>query len=520
MTSRLLLCYSVLLLAGSSVRGAEIATNRAGGGAWSDAATWRGNKVPGANDDVVIQKNDIVVFDRNDDGKVTCQKLLIDPKGALVFKNNAGKIVCSVADVVETLGVIRLDGTKNASDHLELRMLGKTAEKRQIKLLKGSGLLLYGRPNLAGDGRNVAVTSPKVGDQKDEISGLIEAGAVSMLDLQRAFIHNVKLQATGIDNTGAKPNERLNVTDTRFLGLSRLFFSGCDTPVISRNTFDASKTPLPSDNAIWVAGPLVEIKDNFIRGYFANGITVYGGDDPVISGNIVEKCGNGIHCYASTNAMIKKCTVRECSLGVYVYTMSGVLEDLVLEKNQTALHNLSATIQLTTVHVKDLPKDGKAITARGGSTTILNCNIVPAQVKVELEAPPAGKPMPVPMTAFQYLIAGVKGAPAGSVLEVHTATPPLPANVADVNVRNSPAPLVGGMTPLPRSLAPLVVKSWMIDTTGKLVPSPEYSVQVLGVAAKEGAARPLLKSQTFRPAESAFRAMPNDPTPTLEVSLK
>jgi parallel beta-helix repeat protein len=517
MMFRLLACCGALLLAGSAGRSAEIATNRAGGGAWTDPASWRGNKVPGPNDDVVIQKNDIVVFDRNDDGKVTCQKLLIDPKGGLIFKSNAGKIVCCVADVIETFGVIRLDGTKSASDHLELRLLGKTAEKRHVKLLKGSGLLLYGRPNLPGDGRNVAVTSPKVEDQKDELSALVEAGTVSMIDVQRAFLHNVKLQATGIDNTGAKPNERVNVTDTRFLGLGRIFFSGCDTPVIARNTFDASKTPLPSDGAIWASGPLVEIKGNFIRGLFAHGIVVYSGEDPVIADNVVEKCSNGIYCYASTNTMIKNCTIRECGLGVYVYSITGVLENLILEKNQTGIHNLTATVQLTTVQVKDIPKDGKAITARGGSTALLNCNIVPAQVKVDLEAPPAGKPMPVPMTAFQYVIAGVKGAPAGSVLEVRTATPPVPANVADVNVRNSPAPLADGLTPLPRSLAPLVVKSWTIDTTGKLVPSPEYSLKLLGPAAKEGAARPLLKAQTFRPADGAFRAMPNDPTPTLEV---
>jgi len=508
----------VLLLAGSAASGAEIASNRSGGGSWTDPATWRGGKVPGPGDDAVIQKNDIVVFDRDDDGKVTCQKLLIDPKGALLFKSNAGKIVCTVADVIETFGVIRLDGTKNAGDHLELRLVGGTAEKRQVKLLKGSGLLLYGRPKLPADGRNVAVTSPKLPDQKDELTALVEAGASAMIDVQRAFLHNVKLQATSIDNTGAKPNERLNVLDSRFLGLGRIWLSACDTPVIARNTFDATKTPLPADNAIWASGPLVEIKGNVIRGWFANGIVVYGGDDPVIADNVVEKCSNGIHCYGSTNVMIKNCTIRECGAGIYVYAVTGVLENLTLVKNPTGIYNLRAHVQLTNVQVSDVPKDGKAVTALGGSTVLLNCNIVPAQVKVDLEPPPAGKPMPIPMTAHQYLIASVKGAPPGTMVEVHTAT--APATVADENVRNSPAPLVDGLTPLPRSLAPLVVKSWMIDTTGKLVAAPEYKLNVLGPSAKEGTPRAVLKTQAFRPTDGAFRTPPNDPTPTLEVLLK
>src|SRR5262245_34464744 len=70
---------------------AEISTNGIGGGAWSDPATWRGKAVPGPADDVTILKFDEVTFDRNDDGKVTCRKLRIDPKGLFIFKTSAGK---------------------------------------------------------------------------------------------------------------------------------------------------------------------------------------------------------------------------------------------------------------------------------------------------------------------------------------------------------------------------------------------------------------------------------------------
>src|SRR5262245_52791577 len=62
----------------SVVRAGEITTNGTGGGAWSEPATWRGGAVPKPDDEVTIRKGDAVVFDRNDDGKITCAKLFID----------------------------------------------------------------------------------------------------------------------------------------------------------------------------------------------------------------------------------------------------------------------------------------------------------------------------------------------------------------------------------------------------------------------------------------------------------
>jgi len=78
---RCLLACLPLFITSALVSAAEISTNGAGGGAWSDPATWRGKVVPGPADDVVIRKLDVVTFDRNDDGKVSCAKLQIAPPG-------------------------------------------------------------------------------------------------------------------------------------------------------------------------------------------------------------------------------------------------------------------------------------------------------------------------------------------------------------------------------------------------------------------------------------------------------
>jgi len=90
-----------MFLLSHSTRAAEITSNGKGGGAWSNPAAWLGQNVPGPDDDAVIQKGDIIDFDRDDDGKVTCRKLLIDPRGAFRLKAGQGKVTCCLAGPVE-----------------------------------------------------------------------------------------------------------------------------------------------------------------------------------------------------------------------------------------------------------------------------------------------------------------------------------------------------------------------------------------------------------------------------------
>ena len=141
--------------AGSAVS-AEITSNGTGGGLWSDPATWHGRQVPGPRDDVAIRKYDVVSFDRIDETEPSCHRLQIDPKGVLQFKVNAGRVVCTLPDVVESFGTIKLDGTRSVKDHLELRLTG---DRRRLILRKGAGLLLYGHAQSPPGKKNVSVYS-------------------------------------------------------------------------------------------------------------------------------------------------------------------------------------------------------------------------------------------------------------------------------------------------------------------------------------------------------------------------
>ena len=61
----------------------------------------------------------------------------------------------------------------------------------------------------------MALTSAKL---KEDLLGIVDGdgdGKIS-IDWQRAYINDVKLIVKSIDNTGAKPNERINVIENQF----------------------------------------------------------------------------------------------------------------------------------------------------------------------------------------------------------------------------------------------------------------------------------------------------------------
>jgi hypothetical protein len=498
---------------------AEIASNGFGGGPWTDPATWRGKTVPGSADDVVIQKNDIIVFDKSEADKLTCKHLQIDPKGGLTFKTGSGKLAFSVSNGIESFGVIRIDGTRSDKDHFEIRLVGDTADKRKIKLGKYGALLLFGKADLPDGRKNVALVAPDPADPKDELPMLVEAEGSVMVDWQRIAGHNVKTSIKKIDNTGARPNERLKIYGCSFTGASRLYCEGCDTPEFTRNTFENTGAKVYEEAVINAhTSPLVEIKGNTVKApNFAIGIAVNATTDAVLVGNTIEKCREGIRGgYGLPSLMIKGATIKGCEKGLKLEGANGVIEDVLIEGAAIGINQENCTLQYNHVILKDLAKKAQPVLHEGGSMSLLNCNILPADIKMTPQKPPE-KPGPPPVTCQQYIVVAAKQAPVSSLIEARTIVPAVPAGATDLNVRNSPAALVDGLTPPPKSLSPLIVKAWTFDYAGKVQPAPEYGIRLLGPAPKEGAERPLLKAINWRPPENGFRADLKDPTPTLEV---
>jgi Right handed beta helix region len=505
----------------SPLPAAEISTNTTGGGAWSEAATWKGKKVPGPEDEVVIAKGDTVVFDRDDDGKVTCLKLFIDPQGALKFKTNAGRITCCVAGVVESYGLLKFDGTEAAADHHELRLVGKTPDDRSFKMMKGATLQMAGRDKLALGRKNVAINA-RSPDGKGDQHGTFDADAGCSIDIQKAGFDNVYVQPKNIDNTGSKANERLNILSSHFTGRSILYCISCDTPVVADNVFENDfESPIPMSALRMDSCSLAEIRNNTIKGRWTWGLFGYGAVDGVTSGNTIEKCTTGVYWYGQ-NSMIKNTTIRDCQTGVHLTYSTGMLEETVIDRCTTGISvATSVTMQLTTVEVTNILKDGNAIEfVVLGELTLINCNMARNQIK--FPAPEKGARKTPLVTAMHYLILGVKGdLPENSQVDVQTINPnpPIAPGAADLNIRNSPAPIVKGLTPLPQSLAPLILKGWMIDPEGKTVPAPEYNIRVLAPAAEGQTEAKVLKKTTVKLDDKWFRAKPNATAPTLEVTI-
>jgi hypothetical protein len=520
-----------LLLGGvlsASAGAAEIYSNAIGGGAWSDPATWQGGVVPGSEDDVVLASDDEVIFDRHDDAAVSCHQLLLDPRSVLTFKTGAGPITLTVDGLLESYGHIRLDGTRSARDRLELRLAAPEADQRVLRLAQGGSLVAVGRTVRSQGERNVLLTSlpPPVEPATDPSAGL-EAQAGTTLDVQRCELANVYLQAFSIDNTGAKPGERINVVRNHFVGTSRLMLSGCDTPLVADNLFERDDPVALQQPAIYLTGcPLAEVRGNTIRGTYAGGITGYGQTETSVTNNLIEKCQQGLYWYGA-NAMIRKLTIRDCSHGMTLTSASAAAEDVLIEGCLSGYHHGGADVQFTNLAIRNMqPNSPYDINYSSGPLKLLNCPIEPEQIKFDpsfVAQPADGGPRAPTVQSMQFVIVQVAGqAPSGVRVDIRTAAPavPLAAGALDPNVRNAPAAVLSsGFTPLPKTLEPLIVCGWSYDADAKLVAAPEYHLNVLAPAAGEAEASTVLKTVSITPQSQWYRAQPNDRVPTIEVTL-
>lgn len=507
---------------------AEITSNGTGGGRWDDAATWRGKAVPGSGDDVVIAKDDVVAFDRNDDGKITCKKLFLDPRGKLTFKTGGKRILC-VDGQVESHGTIHLDGSGSADDFFELRLVAAKNEDREIHLKKGASVTLLGKPKLADGKRNVMLSSvppaakpaPAPAPQTG-VGTLInkDTGGIS-IEFQHARIEDISAYLIGFDNTGSKPGERLNVNGCRFSGRARITFNGCDTGTVTNCVFD----PTDGGYASWpyagvhlYGSPLAEVKNCTFKGRYY-GVMGQVQNESVVVNCQFEKCYAGVYWYG-TNGMLRDLTIRECEVGVITTMMSGSLENITIEKCKTGYNHAGATVQATNLVIKDVPKDGTVIDYASGALVLLNCPIKPSEVKMDLKALASVKPDYTPVEWMHFVIVDVKGKlPEDSVVTAKTVGLTLPAGADDPNVRNSPAPLVKNQTPLPKTIQAMIVKGQKIDTAGKIHATPSYTLGVYAPAEKEGQPPKLLKSANVTPTADWYRPKPDAPTPTTEITV-
>jgi len=513
------LLVAICVTLASDVGAAEIHSNGLGGGDWSDPLSWREKTVPTPDDDAVVSRGDVIAFDRNDDGKVSCKQIFVDPGGTLTFKTGAGRLVLAPAGPIESYGIIMIDGSKSSADKLELRMSGTTPAERTVKVLKGGSFSVRGRRNLAHGKHNVTLTAVPV-DKQPLLESLVHIEDGAICDVRGAEIVSMHVSTRDLDNTGAEAGERVNIVDNHFTGIAHLTVAVCDSPLVADNRFELSGIAAFGQSAMFIIlCPLADIHGNTVRGRYAHGIQARQMIDSALVGCTFENCSSGVYWYG-TNGMLKDLTVRKCDTGVTCTSMSGVLENIEIDGCTTGYNHAIATAQLNNVRVTNVGPKGTVIAYTSSPLTLLNCQFAPEDIKFMNKAAAKAKDGVPTVQCFRYLVAKLDGkVTAGTQVVVRTAGRDPASRAADLNVRNSPARVgSNALTPLPDTLEPLIVKAWSYDDQLELVAAPEYVLEVLPPAGTTGPAKPIATT-TITPELSWYRKQPNDITPTVEVRL-
>lgn len=491
---------------------AEVRSNGAGGGKWSQAATWEESRVPSSADTVVISTGDKVVFDRDDSAAISCASLLLDPESRFEMESAAGKRVLRVAGLVESYGAIRLDGSLSADDHLEIQFSGSM--ENGFALRRGGSVMIEGFPNLPENRRNVVVSRLSTEEASEPAQLIAEKGCA--VDIKFARFQGVGAAFSYINNTGIRPNERLNLTNNLFEEAG-VRFADCDSPRFVGNHVSGSQK---IEFGISLSQTMMaEIKDNTVEG-FKNGIHAIQSES-TLTNNTVEKSVFGI-AVVSSRITINGAVVRNATeTGITYNATTGSIQNALIEGSPLALrcHNCKFQVSNTTIQLLD-SADAKAVSVFKGTVTAINCNIDPSRVSIRAEDK---GDIPFPLTLMQYLVVGIKGkTPPDAHVRVQTLKPekPIPEGAADPNVINSPAPILpGGVTPPPRSQAALTVRAWTMDWNGKVGAPPSYRVTVFVPARGSDGKAKDIKSLNVKPDDKWVRPDTDSGKPTVEMSL-
>jgi len=496
----------------------ELYTNGIGGGDWSDPATWRGNAVPGENDIAVVGRDDHVVFDRDDTERITCRELHIDPGGSLAFKQQAGRIVARFAGKVASYGAVRMDATRSRNDVMELHVLADKDEDRTITFARSASLIAVGRSDLKDGARNVVFQAHGPGDKKRKEAAPLTVGDGCGIDLRHAHLHDVELLISGVDNTGAEYNERANIEHNLFTGWAHLLLTNCDSPVVTHNTFKRPemKVNWVLSGAIGLHGcTLADVRGNQISGWYYYGLNSSGSTDIALIDTTVEGAHIGMHWYCR-DTMIRNFRVSKANLGLQLNYMTGAIDGLITDSCTTPMTATHASGQISNWQNINETAEQPTIQFHHYDLTLLNCDIAMQQVNLKHFKPLKKRPDTPIVRSMNFVVVQVDGdVPPGAMVHVQTKgfKPPRPG-AQDMNVRNSPAPIVGNrMTPRPASMRPIIVQSWQYDAQGKLVPPPTYTLTVKSADGKA------LKSVDLEPSPKWFRADPNTLEPTVKVVL-
>ena len=492
---------------------AERQSNGIGGGNWSDPGSWRENQLPAPTDTVVIVTGDTITFDADHPTNSSCASLLLDPQATLDFKSDAARHIMRVSGPIESYGAIKLDAGRSPQSRMEL-ILDAPSESNRVIRLQRNGVLLALGVRLPGSARNVAITAKAPAETTEPETATIQASAANTLELNRTILSNIIVTATGIDNTGAKPNERLNLLENRFVNQARIVVTYSDSPAIRRNIFDGIPGAVISQPAIYLnVCKLAQAEGNVITGLYATGIVLATDTESSLTENTIVGATRGLYVHGRSS-MLKRNIIEDSAPAIHLDSAAeAVLEDTTIRGPALAIRAVNSSAQITNMRVLDSTESNILVRVAASRLTILNTPITVDRLKFDSNGS---------VSAMNYIVVRVKGRlPKDATLEARTAASSggPPKGKADLNVRNSPVPISpAGLTPLPVSGKALIVQSWAC-VNNRPLPSPFYDLNVMAPGATPDAPPRLLKSIVVEPKPAWYRDDANQPEPTVEITL-
>lgn len=492
-------------------------SNGLGGGAWEEPTTWRNRSVPGADDDVIISRNDQVIYSSPATDGTACASLLLDPDAVLRIKplRSAPQAVFHAGGAIDCYGTLQIDLSTRPDASVTIALLGEDEAARTIKLRSGGALLLFGAPDPLDGQRNILITSP-TDDIENPRPDLARINAMegASLDLRWTAFRHLSLDAEGIDNTGYESGARLNIANNHFMGESRVTLLSCDTPMIAGNRFEGPR--VLGGYAIQVrASSIATVVNNTIIGTYNSGIAMGGGSDCRVANNTMDVQHRGISLY-SISGIVQNNIIRSGRGGIHANMSTPTIEGGFIQVDEDPITLEASDAHLTSVRIDPAVADMPLLVLDGSRATLLNMPIEPEQVKVI--SPPKGKDRPTAQ-AFMYCVVKLNGR-VEPVMRLDARTVGAAPDRPDLNVRHAPV-RVGpdGFSALPASREALELLTWSIDIDGNVATTPNYLLRVTGAVLPGSETPRVLVEREVRPDADWFRAEPNALKATLEVTL-
>jgi parallel beta-helix repeat protein len=506
-----LICFLSFIvgLMGHSAFAEPIRSNGKGGGAWSAATTWQGGKVP-AGEPVAILGKDVVDLDTN----AACEELVVDPQGALrVVGKSKTMLTLTLRKALRVFGGVMVDFSKDREGRFECVWTNAEASGFEFLLSDGCKLIGKGASGTTGAPPNVvfriATNALPAGATVPKPIPLT-LGTKMLVECENVVLEGFEIQATGMDGSGLKFNERCSFRGCHFIR-SPVTFQYCKKIEFEGNVSSDS----PAHGVYLYGASNSRITSNlFLRcAPSTAGISSYGSTDCELADNTVRSCYYGMNFVACSEIIFSKNRYEQNLYGLFLNSCSRITGQSCLFDSNTVSH-LHATFASPVEYrffdcvFQNTPTNVNCASIGVDGTVLVDIVNSPFQTYQK-----DGARGPLTFSAYvDVFVTNEQGEPLGRVpLRVLSG-----AKVAATS-RTEAVGARTGYTPLPSTHRPLVVPWFRFaPSEGLTNPAKSLSYQLEADGTTLGYTKqtvPLVVDETF------VRPDPNKPTKTITIKL-